>query len=75
MIVKLGNQKANFKKAGMYTTDCTLIPGRQTAQYISYQGVLLQQTRTLKPNINTVLFYIYFKACSINDIKIIYCLK
>ena len=29
----------------------------------------------LKLTINTFLFYIYFKACNINDIKTICCLE
>ena len=35
MIAKIGKQKHKVQKAGLYCTDCTLMPGRQTVRNVS----------------------------------------
>ena len=51
----------------------------QNVCFVSYQGALLKQTSTWWIHDETdhkhFLFYIYLKACNINDIKTICCLE
>ena len=56
----LETKSTNSKR--LHTTDCTLIPGRQTDHYVSYQGVYYSKPALdefkLKPTINTVFLYL-----------------